>query len=817
MALMALYSRNNSRSLFDNFTAKILLMLDSTSNQLRGKALKALGEIVTVDSSVLSLRHVRGAVEQRIHDPGPLVRDASIELVSKYAFLSKDLGLIREYFDVIAERASDTSTMVRKRAVRFLRDAFVELKEARDNGAKDVDMMVIACSVFINRGLADEETTVRDLALGALSDCWLANFTDSTLAALVRQGVSKEASGDRNLAALRALPPAARKELSDRLRTVVATTSQLLDKDFVGDAFTKMLLGKDHAAKVKICQLLVNGLVEEATTGDQENRAETLTALYQVTRADPSLVGPYLQTLHPFLKVDPKDFKDSEPVLAAVLGIYRLALPSSGADHDPAFVQRLVMDLFQLISKGNTGIVTAAVPCLCVLVNDITHDFDTFAQNLCQPMIIVMQASAKIKAHDFPKGALANVYRSTLVTGMLLRDIDFDKERTTSKKLDETITAGFPAGSMSVRETMFSNLLYLATLTQEVFEPIKAPALEALGNLFTTAPSFMTRPESRELMVAVFESGSRKMKQQLLTVLRILLDTESKRGQALAAAAAVDAGKGPVRRDILMGNAEELGQSTVGGGVMQTYLEHVLNVLTGGDDHLRSLAFDVIERTLEQGLVMPTMCIPALVAMECQDKDKSMRDRAIRLHTKLADKHPGFIHIKNQKAVRDSFDCLSLWSKSKWIAGARVAGPGDADAVLMPLYNILRPKKQQRTEFLRDLVKLFDVDLRKKDPSSVDVPFLKYVAENLASFNYEKQEEALTVIYYINDVISITATMVVRFFEELVEGQGQDEAEDIEAAIGPPDMEFMTKASKAMGMLLILRKFLQSLYRLSHK
>jgi hypothetical protein len=66
--------------------------------------------------------------------------------------------------------------------------------------------------------------------------------------------------------------------------------------------------------------------------------------------------------------------------------------------------------------------------------------------------------------------------------------------------------------------------------------------------------------------------------------------------------------------------------------------------------------------------------------------------------------------------------------------------------------------------------------------------FLKYVADNLAAFDYEKQEEALTVISVINRVISITATMIVRFVEERDEAKGKDST--AEEAADEPKGEF---------------------------
>jgi hypothetical protein len=72
--------------------------------------------------------------------------------------------------------------------------------------------------------------------------------------------------------------------------------------------------------------------------------------------------------------------------------------------------------------------------------------------------------------------------------------------------------------------------------------------------------------------------------------------------------------------------------------------------------------------------------------------------------------------------------------------------------------------------------------------------FLKYVADNLAAFAYDKQEEALTVISVINRVISITATMIVRFVEELDEAQGKDSAEGEVADVPKSGFELRGKS-----------------------
>ena len=261
--MVALLSLHSSRSVFDSFLSKILHALDQPSSPLRSRALRTLNQIIKVDTSLLALDFVRNAVEQRILDPAASVRESAIDLVSTCAFSSKDIDLIRGYFDVISDRASDTATSVRKRALRFLKDAFFRFPRSQQGGTDDMERLVVACSVFITRANGDEETTVNDLATSFLQECWLSQFTEPSLVAISKMAQGTDGS---SLPALQSLPPIARKVLDDRLKTIVATTRHCREPDLIGDAFKRMLL-KDRDSKVRILQVIVLGLVEQGTVG----------------------------------------------------------------------------------------------------------------------------------------------------------------------------------------------------------------------------------------------------------------------------------------------------------------------------------------------------------------------------------------------------------------------------------------------------------------------------------------------------------------------------------------------------------------------
>jgi len=104
------------QSAFDPILRAIGASLDSTVVALRSKALRALGSIVTVDPDVLALvstaltgyvkadeePFVKEALEDRLSDGSPAVRDIAVDLVGKYIVQKPTLAT--EYYRHIADR-----------------------------------------------------------------------------------------------------------------------------------------------------------------------------------------------------------------------------------------------------------------------------------------------------------------------------------------------------------------------------------------------------------------------------------------------------------------------------------------------------------------------------------------------------------------------------------------------------------------------------------------------------------------------------------------------------------------------------------------
>lgn len=81
-------------------------------------------------------------------------------------------------------------------------------------------------------------------------------------------------------------------------------------------------------------------------------------------------------------------------------------------------------------------------------------------------------------------------------------------------------------------------------------------------------------------------------------------------------------------------------------------------------------------------------------------------------------------------------------------------------ALLGRWYALVREKRATRQEFLRAVLKVFELrDVNKTEDDTVH--FVRYMAENFASFEYRTQEEVLTVLKTLTRELAGTGALLV--------------------------------------------------------
>ncbi|KAA3682054.1 cohesin loading factor subunit SCC2, partial [Paragonimus westermani] len=109
---------------FDVYLSQICKLLSESSVPVRTKALRCLSAVVEADPNVLARVDIERAVHARLLDTSTSVREAAVDLLGR--FLGRKPELTAQYYPMLAERIRDKGVSVRKRVIRILRDICLE-------------------------------------------------------------------------------------------------------------------------------------------------------------------------------------------------------------------------------------------------------------------------------------------------------------------------------------------------------------------------------------------------------------------------------------------------------------------------------------------------------------------------------------------------------------------------------------------------------------------------------------------------------------------------------------------------------------------
>ncbi|GBB94464.1 hypothetical protein RclHR1_02360022 [Rhizophagus clarus] len=725
---------------FDSILSRILVSLDTGVVAFRTKALRALGQVVINDPNILSQVNVRQTIAQRLSDNSPAVRDAAIDLVGRY--LSQKPDITEQYYKVISERILDTGLNVRKRVIKLLRDIYLK--------STDQKMMIdIGCKILMR--INDDDNHVKDLALKTIQELWFVPFKHQRTVSIDMDDLDD----DDGQSEFTNMSSVGKKEVLSRSLLIVGVAERLGERNghVLGGLFKKILEkdGKQKREVLNICQCMVDCLFEHLLTlQDSNSKTEVVSCISTIcllSNASPSLVRRHVVTLQPYLKS--ASSSDDQTILYYVLIIYRSVLPLLKRPN-PSFLTEVEQALLGLLTKSPQKILQEVVPCLCVIVDKLTHNYIRLTK-LLRSCIEKLKVEKKHLDAGKDISSARNVMVLLLIIGLLCKNFDFDKKR--SEKPDEMKELNL-IDKGPIITIVFQLVLYFCK--ESLSETVQKMALQSLGFIYLSYPIIMLRPESTDLMDRILDTGAMDMKIQLMKVFsdflvaeqqKINSDLEDKKQKK----------NNPVDLKVLIGNADEFAEAGVSSSLMQRYLDRILECTFDPTQSLKIIALDVLGNIIQQGLAHPVLCIPTIVAIETSP-EQTVRDKAFKLHQHLNEKHASLIHSRNVDCVKKAYAFQKQLVCGNPIVGYAVRNDeGHPEALLNPMYSLLKEKRQRRNDFLISIVRTFDFDLIRCDESTVDVGFCKFVAENLATIDYKSLEEVLHVIYCINRVLSVVA------------------------------------------------------------
>uniref|UniRef100_A0A8C8CR14 Nipped-B protein n=1 Tax=Oncorhynchus tshawytscha TaxID=74940 RepID=A0A8C8CR14_ONCTS len=699
---------------FDIYLTQILRVLGESAIAVRTKAMKCLSEVVSVDPSILSRLDMQRGVHGRLMDNSTSVREAAVELLGRFV-LSRP-QLTEQYYDMLIERILDTGISVRKRVIKILRDICLE----QPTFNKITEM----CVRMIRR--VNDEEGIKKLVNETFQKLW---FTPT---------------------------PAHDKDTMTRKIlniTDVVTACKDTGYDWFEQLLQNLLKVEEDAAykpAQKACVQLVDNLVEhilkyeesltESKGVNSTRLVSCITTLFLFSKIRAQLIVKHAMTMQPYLTTKCNNASDFM-VICNVAKILELVIPL--LEHpSETFLTTIEEDLMKLIIKYGMTVVQHCVSCLGAVVNKVTHNYK-FVWS-CFNRYYGALTKLKTQHQEDPNStALAAnkpaLLRSLFTVGALCRHFEFDMEEF--KGITKVV----------IKEKVLELLLYF---TKHEDEEVKTKAIIGLGFLVIMHPSQMFSPEVKTLYNGILadRSTSVNLKIQVLKNLQTYLQEEDSRMQE-----ADQQWKKLSKQEDL----KEMGDISSGmsSSIMQLYLKQVLEAFFHTQSSVRHFALNVIALTLNQGLIHPVQCVPYLIAMGT-DPEPSMRNKADQQLVEIDKKYTGFIHMKAVAGMKMSYQVQQaiMASRKSIIRGFR--HDETTSALCAHLFSMVRGNRQHRRAFLISLLNLFD------DSSKTEVNMLLFIADNLACFPYQSQEEPLFIMHHIDITLSVSGSNLLQTFKE---------------------------------------------------
>ncbi|XP_040194405.1 nipped-B-like protein isoform X3 [Rana temporaria] len=705
---------------FDIYLTQILRVLGENAIAVRTKAMKCLSEVVAVDPSILARLDMQRGVHGRLMDNSTSVREAAVELLGKFVLCRPQLA--EQYYEMLVERILDTGISVRKRVIKILRDICLE----QPTFPKITEM----CVKMIRR--VNDEEGIKKLVNETFQKLWFSPTPQNDKVAMTRKVLN--------------------------ITDVVAAC-----KDTGYDWFEQLLqnllkLEEDASYKPvkKACTQLVDNLVEhilkyEESMAETDNKGVNsgllvacITTLFLFSKIRPQLMVKHAMTMQPYLTTKCSNQNDFM-VICNVAKILELVVPLMEHPSE-TFLATIEEDLMKLIIKYGMTVVQHCVSCLGAVVNKVTQNYKFVWA--CFNRYYGALMKLKTEHQEDPNSTVLTTNKSALLrslftVGALCRHFDFDQEDFKgSSKVNIAV---------NIKDKVLELLLYF---TKHSDEEVQTKALIGLGFTFIQHPILMFEADVKNLYNNIMsdKSSSVNLRIQVLKNLQTYLQEEDTRMQQ----ADRDWKKLSKQEDL-----KEMGDISSGmsSSIMQLYLKQVLESFFHKQSSVRHYALNVIALTLNQGLIHPVQCVPYLIAVGT-DPEPSMRNKSDQQLIEIDKKYTGFIHMKAVAGIKMSYQVQqAIISDTKRIVrGFRQ--DESTSALCSHLYSMIRGNRQHRRAFLISLLNLFD------DAAKTEVNMLLYLADNLAGFPYQTQEEPLFIMHHIDITLSVSGSNLLQSFRE---------------------------------------------------
>ncbi|KAK4474435.1 hypothetical protein MN116_001591 [Schistosoma mekongi] len=780
---------------FDVYLSQICKLLSESSVAVRTKALRCLSAVVEADPNVLARADIERAVHSRLLDTSTSVREAAVDLLGR--FLSCRPELTAQYYPMLAERIRDKGVSVRKRVIRILRDICLE--------QPDFPRVAEICVKMIRR--VNDEEGIKKLVHEVFQAMWFTPVRERETVKLLRKvmnitdvvGACKDTGYEWFEQFLRTL---LKKEETEKIKPVEKACKQIAD-----------------------CLVQNIMRLEEISSQSNQRLVACFATLHLLTKIRPELMVQYTMVLQPYLSIRCNEAADAH-VLHYVARILEATLPLMEHPSE-TLVAQLEEDMVRLTLRHGKMVLESCVACLGAVVNRVSKNY-SLARDCFTRFFNALQKFRSELSDDtdrkIPPTIRPSILRALFTVGLLCKHFDADVFRSSKNanirdQVFETLMffTEQVKSDIEMRKKALSGLGFLCTRHHELLcgprlckfyhDLLQAPCDEAKSKstdhhlelkciVLENLLNFFLEEEKRML-----EADAKWKASQHQESLKEMGDIASGMGSSVAQMYLKDILESffspffNVRLTALSVITTILRQGLVHPVQTVPYLIAMQsdidpNIRIKADAQLQEIDTKFpgfLTMRAAQGVNL-SYRLQLVLYDEIREKLKS--NSGGHCLQQLGSPEPSNVHksthsiTASRRNIRNRTDADNLSfddsakcspttnvSESQSISNVpedsygAVRGTRDPfseipSALNSHLYSMLRNNKSQRRSLLNGLISLFD------DSQKIPLSQLVYVADNLAHFPYQSQEEPLFVIHHIDLMVSMAGSGVLNNVRE---------------------------------------------------
>ncbi|CAG9827909.1 unnamed protein product [Diabrotica balteata] len=793
MIVALLASKRYFSQSFDQYFNAILIVLKDASKVLRTKGLKCLTTIIETDPTVLESNDTQLMISKSFIDPSASVREAVVDLLVKFILYKPEL--ITKCYDMLSARILDTGINIRKRVIKILNEICLDYPDFEKNTE--------ICVKIIRR--INDEDSVKELVLKIFQNMWFTCASGSKLFKKVTRIVEVVAASQD-------------LENFEQLLFELLTPSD--------GKYNSSKSKFDHPNEIlRASRQIVDFLMEPTLRSPNKHNYESpeklaaiLKTLHIFAKVRPQLLVRHVTKLQSYLELQEESPKDNGTV-GSVIAMLELAIPLSENPSD-IFLAQLEEQIMKLLLRYDRTIVNSCLSCLAVICNKITHKYDAIRDCFtkfynCLVGYTNWQSNGlSTEEHAICK---AVIKRSLFIVGLLLKYFDF--------KDPEVLGELAPDTTDQVYRTM------LCFLQKDSID-IQVNTLKAIGIICSRYYQFLW--ENQLLKTFYYEQLASKEASLLIRV-EILNNIENFLKEEDIRLIEDNKNWHKISKKTDLKQMDDV-SSGIASMVIQYYLKVILNCYVHDSLQIRQAVFRVVHMILRQGLVHPIHIVPYLICMstDCEQMVALNADKSLN---EIENRYPGLIHTGSTLGIQLSFQLQKILKQEKVVRGFKVKEKEEYPVALNGhLYSLLRGSRQQRRALILFSLKEFE------EPTELALSYMIYLADNMAYFPYQVQDEPLFLVHYIDIKIVLFGTNLVQNFKnglnsvkkqtknknsdertDDLTGVDIDEEEEDEKTILsrlPKDTsQLQACMSTAQGWLLLLdlKQYIVDVYGLSHE